>query len=76
MAVVAKPEQDWNLASAAKVENRLCDKHLKSQPIQRSFLPKRDYTVRVSRESRARAGSVAIDFTGDVRAGIRTRRNA
>jgi hypothetical protein len=41
-----------------------------------SFLLKRDYTVRVSRESSCEGGAVAIDFTGDVRAGIRTRRNA
>ena len=36
----------------------------------------RDYTVRVSRESSREAETVAIDFTGDVRAGIRTRRKA
>lgn len=42
----------------------------------RGILPGRDYTVRVSRESWYEAGTVAIDFTGDVRAGIRTRRKA
>jgi len=39
-------------------------------------LPGRGYTERVSRESSSEGGAVAIDFTGDVRAGIRTRRKA
>jgi len=43
----------------------------------RGILPERDYTVRVSRASLvAKAGSVAIDFSGSVRAGIRTRRKS
>jgi hypothetical protein len=50
--------------------------HLKSQLMHRGIWPERGYTVRVSRESWCESGSVAIHFTGVVRAGIRTRRNA
>jgi hypothetical protein len=42
----------------------------------RGILPERGYTVRVSRDSSCEGGAVAIDLTGGVRAGIRTRRNA
>jgi hypothetical protein len=49
--------------------------HLRNQLIHRGILPARDYTVRKSRGSLVRKwGHVAIDRTGGVRAGIRTRR--